>query len=216
MASTHFTGAELERIKAAVAEAENHSSGEIVPYYVDRSDDYDEAVWRGGVLFGAVALLTFYCIRTFSSIWMPLDLTQVLFAILLAVALGNGLTYWIPPLRRWLAGRRLLDRRVAARALEAFVAEEVFNTRDRSGILIFLSLFEHRVHVIGDSGINARVKPADWEDIVEIIVSGIKSGNAADGLVHAIEKCGALLKHKEVVLRADDRNELSDNLRIGK
>lgn len=215
MANTRFTPEDLERIKNAVAGAEGHTSGEIVPYYVESSDEYEEAVWRGGVLLGTAALLIFYGIRTFTAVWMPIDLTQILFVILLSAGLGSALAYWLPPLRRLLAGRRLIDRRVAARALEAFVSEEVFQTRDRTGILIFLSMFEHRVHVIGDSGINERVKPADWEDIVEIITSGIKSGRAGEGLVLAIEKCGDLLKRKEVERRADDTNELPDGMRVG-
>lgn len=215
MSKSRFSAADLEKIKAAVAAAEGHTSGEIVPYYVERSDDYDEAVWRSGVFFGAAALLVFYVIRTFTPIWLPFGLTQTLFIILLAAGIGTALAFWLPPLRRIFAGNYLLKRRVAARALEAFVSEEVFQTRDRTGILIFISLFERRVQVIGDSGINARVTPGDWEDVVEIIVNGIKSGQAAEGLIRAIEKCGDLLKTKEVQRRVDDSNELSDSLRIG-
>ncbi|MEQ9364928.1 MAG: hypothetical protein RIF32_11825, partial [Leptospirales bacterium] len=177
---TRFTTEDLERIKAAVAGAEGQTAGEIVPFYVESSDEYEESVWRGGVLASTLALLTFYGLRTFTPIWMPFDLTETLFIILLAAGLGSGLTYWLPPLRRLLAGSALINRRTAARALEAFVSEEVFQTRDRTGILIFLSMFEHRVHIIGDSGINSRVKPGEWEDIVEIITSGIKSGRAAE------------------------------------
>ena len=57
MSRTHFSPEDLERIKAAVATAEGQTSGEIVPYYVERSDDYDESVWRGGVAAGLIALL---------------------------------------------------------------------------------------------------------------------------------------------------------------
>ncbi len=215
MSSIHFSTEDLERIKAAVAGAEGQTSGEIVPYYVESSDEYEESVWRGGVLASTVALLVFYGLRTFTPIWLPFDLTEVLFIILVAAGLGSGLTYWLPPLRRLLAGRALINRRVSARALEAFVSEEVFQTRDRTGILIFLSLFEHRVQIIGDSGINAKVKPGEWEDVVEIITSGIKSGRPAEGLVLAIEKCGDLLQRKEVHRRADDENELADGMRMG-
>ena len=151
MSSIHFSTEDLERIKAAVAGAEGQTSGEIVPYYVESSDDYEESVWRGGVLASTLTLLVFYGLRTFTPIWLPFDLTEVLFIILLSAGLGSGLTYWLPPLRRLLAGRALINRRVSARALEAFVSEEVFQTRDRTGILIFLSLFEHRVQIIGDS-----------------------------------------------------------------
>lgn len=210
-----FSSEDLDRIKAAVAEAEGKTSGEIVPYYVEASDDYDEAVWRGGIFFGVLALFAFFLIRTFSGYWLPFGVNEILLGILLAAGIGMALAMWVRPVRRWFAGRALLDRRTAARALEAFVEEEVFQTRDRTGILLFMSVFEHRVHVIGDSGINARVQQSDWDGVVELIVGGMKSGRPAEGLVRAIQKCGDLLQLKEVERRGDDTNELSDGLRIG-
>ena len=103
---------------------------------------------------------------------------------------------------------------MAQRAAEAFVSEEVFNTRDRSGILIFLSLLEHRVMVVGDTGINARVKAQEWHAIVKTIVDGIVAGRPAEGLIEGIRQRGALLALKGVARRSDDRDELPDSLRM--
>ena len=132
-----------------------------------------------------------------------------------AGALGILVAMAIRPIRLALAGKALIDRRVAARALEAFVEQEVFDTRDRTGILIFLSLYERRVQVIGDSGINARVPEGAWQEVVDIIVSHMKTGTPGAGLVKAIEKCGELLRTSGVEIRPDDTNELSDGLRRG-
>jgi putative membrane protein len=97
--------------------------------------------------------------------------------------------------------------------MEAFVAEEVFNTKDRTGILIFLSLLEHQVLVIGDSGINAKVQQAEWDSVVHTIVEGMKAHKPADGLIAAIRQCGELLHREGVAIKPDDKNELSDKLR---
>ena len=93
--------------------------------------------------------------------------------------------------------------------------EEVFDTRERTGILIFVSLFERRVEVVGDSGINARVDPDDWVHVVEDILVGVRKGQMAEGFVKAINRCGALLEEKGVEIREDDSNELSDSVRFG-
>jgi putative membrane protein len=106
-----------------------------------------------------------------------------------------------------------MERRVHQRATEAFLSEEVFNTRDRTGILIFLSLLERKVLVLGDSGINARVQQSDWHDIVQRVVSGIRSGKPAEGLTDAIHQCGLLLQKHGIAIRPDDKDELSDSLR---
>jgi putative membrane protein len=125
------------------------------------------------------------------------------------------LVQWVPALRRLLAGEELIDRRVTQRALQAFIEEEVFATRERTGILIFLSLMEHEVRVLGDAGINARVAQAEWEEVVRLITQGMRRGRAAEGLVEAIAQCGALLERCGVARRADDTDELGNAPRTG-
>ena len=117
-------------------------------------------------------------------------------------------------MRRLVLSGEEMDREVRQRAVEAFVEHEVFATRERTGVLIFLSLFERRVVVLGDSGINARVKPGEWDGIVAGIVAGIKRGQPGQALVEAIGRCGELLQREGVERRADDANELPDRLHL--
>jgi putative membrane protein len=130
-------------------------------------------------------------------------------------ALGVILVHFFPLLKRAFAGNNLLELRVAQRAAQAFINEEVFATRDRTGILLFLSLFEHKVIVVGDSGINAKVHQTEWSDVVDRVVRGINAGRSAEGLIDAIHQCGTLLKMHGVKRRSDDTNELSNRLRMG-
>ncbi len=211
--SSLFSPADRERIAAAVRKAESRTSGEIVPYVVGRSDSYEEAEWRCGALLGAATLAAFSIIYSYTSIWLPLSVAELVIAALLAGVVGVLLPKMIPPVKRLFAGEALMHTRVAQRAAEAFISEEVFKTRDRTGILIFLSMLEHKVLVLGDSGINAKVKPEDWNDIVNRIVLGIRSGKTAEGLLDGIEQCGILLQKHGVAIRPDDTDELPDSLR---
>lgn len=213
-ASKLFSQSDLNRISAAVKEAERRTSGEIVPYVVDRSDSYTEAEWRGGVLAGTATLVAFMVQQESSHSWMQPGLAQVIIVSMVAFLAGALAVRYVPFCKRLLVGRAAMDRRVHQKAAEAFVAEEVFDTRERTGVLIFLSLFEHKVVVIGDSGINAKVKHSDWEGIVQLIVAGIQSRKAADGLISAIGQCGDLLERAGVAIRKNDADELSDNLRL--
>lgn len=213
-----FTDADKQRIREAVAAAEEKTSGEIVPYIVPRSGDYEVAVWRGAValailaLFGA--LLTFQFYDGWGLTWLYAGWGTALLT-LLAGTVGAFCTAFIPPLKRFLAGRDRLARIVHQRAMEAFVEEEVFDTRDRTGILLFISLFEHRIEVLGDTGINESVSPDDWTEVVLCVRDGIKSDRIAEGLVEAIGMCGRLLERRGVEIRPDDTDELSNRLRIG-
>jgi putative membrane protein len=211
----YFSKADKARIEAAVKSAEQKTSGEIVPYVVEISDFYDVAEWRAAGLLGVIALGAFVGVRRFSTAWLPIDLAEVALITVLAAGLGALLVRFAAPLKRFFAGRRLLERRVHQRAAEAFIAEEVFATRGRTGIMIFLSLLEHQVLVVGDAGISAKVKQSEWDDIVRTIVSATREGKPTDGIVSAIQKCGTLLQREGVKIRPDDTDELPDNLRIG-
>ncbi|GJQ21575.1 MAG: hypothetical protein HBSIN02_19300 [Bacteroidia bacterium] len=216
MTRRFFSSEDLEKISRAVKEAEKRTAGEIVPYFVERSDTYDVAAWRGGALFASIAVVAIALLHLLTETWHGLGPLEIGIIILGALGLGVFITHRVAPLKRLLAGNDLLELRVAQRAAQAFIAEEVFKTRDRTGILLFLSLLEHKVLVVGDSGISARVEQSEWRDVVETITRGIQTGKPADGLIEAIRKCGILLQKKGVRRHRADRNELGNKLRIGK
>jgi putative membrane protein len=210
-----FSASDRERIEAAVKEAELRTSGEIVPYVVERCDDYEEAEWRGTLLLSLAGFVAVTVVRAGFNEWLPVDVTGITLVTLGCALAGFSLVRFIPAVKRRLAGRGLLHRRVSQRAAEAFLAEEVFATRERTGILLFASMLERTAIVMGDSGINARVRPEDWQDIVRLLTSEISRGRPADGFVAAIGASGTLLEREGVARRADDRDELSDSLRTG-
>ncbi len=210
-----FSPGDLDKIQAAVKEAESRTSGEIVPYVVEQSDPYEEAVWRCAGLITLLTLVSMFFVHRFTDFWFPVSVRELALATMLAGGLGAVAAHFIPLLKRFFAGKDTLHRRVTTRATEAFVSEEVFNTRDRTGILIFISSFEREVIVLGDSGINAKVEQHEWDRIVEMIITGINTKKSADGLIDAIRACGELLERKGIEKRADDKDELSDSLRLG-
>jgi putative membrane protein len=207
---------DLDRIREAVSRAEERTAGEIVPVVMPRSDDYTDAIWRGT---GAAVLLTLMAVMLTLRFYTGWGLGWlfapwgVALSVLAAGTVGALLTRYIYPLQRLLAGSERLDETVHRRALQAFVEEEVFDTRDRTGILLFVSLREHRIEVLGDTGINQHVEPDDWAEVVARIRRGIKNDNLTEGLVEAVEMCGRLLERKGVDVRPDDENELTDTVR---
>lgn len=206
---------DLDRISAAVKEAEAKTSGEIVPYVVEQSDPYEEALWRGAGFVAVLVLFSMFFAYRFTDWWFPIGVRELALLVMLKASFGAAAVYFIPSLKRFFAGRDLMDRRVKQRAQEAFLSEEVFNTKERTGILIFVSLLEHKVFVLGDSGINAKVEQREWDVIVDEVIREIKSGRIAEGLVAGILSAGSLLQRKGVERRADDRDELANELRRG-
>lgn len=207
-----FSQADLEAIKAAVQEAEARTSGEIVPYVVERSDDYQNAIWKGAALGALLGPMAALAIHRWSDLWgIPLGIW-----IALPAPLGGAVGYLLAllhPVRRWLAGEHTLDARARRRAGAAFLEQEVFRTRNRTGILLFVSLFERRVVLLADSGIHQKVEEGAWEAITRRLAEGIRSGRPGPALIEAIRACGELLQKHGVERQADDQDELSNELR---
>lgn len=207
-----FSPDDLEEIERRVGEAEASTGGEIVPYVVDACDPYPEAAWTataaGALLTPLLAVLLHVGLGLWGgdwSLWMALP-----------ALLGGGAGWlagrFVAPLRRLLVPAELLERRVGLRAASAFVEEEVFATRDRTGILLFVALFEHRVLVLADAGIHAEVAPEEWQGIAADTAAGIKAGRPGRALADAVTRCGELLARR-VERRRDDVDELSDEVR---
>jgi putative membrane protein len=210
-----LSDADREAVRAAVAEAEKRTSGEIVPYVVPASDAYPNALWKGAA-FGALAgPLLALALHRLWDLWGSHFELWLLMPAAAGAAIGFLLAAFVPPVKLWLAGDEMLELRTRQRAEMAFLEEEVFRTRERTGILLFLSLFEHRVVVLADSGIHTLVQPGQWEGIAAAIASGLRAGRAREALLEAIRSCGDLLERHGVARRADDVNELPDELRRG-
>jgi putative membrane protein len=209
-----FSPADLAAIEQAVKAAEGRTSGEIVPYVVGRSDDYPQAAWKAACAGALVAALAAAAVRAWGGFWGLPSPWWVALPPLAGAGLGLLAVGLVPALRRALVAPIDLEEAVARRAALAFLEQEVFSTAERTGILIFLSLFEHRVVVLGDAGINRAVAQQEWQAIVDEIVAGIRAGTPGAALARAIGRCGELLEHHRVERRPDDRDELPDYLRI--
>ena len=209
-----FSPDELAEIERAVKAAERRTSGEIVPYVVGRSDDYPQAAWKGACAGALVAALAAAAVRAWGGFWGPAPAWWLALPPLAGAALGLLAVALVPPLRRALVAGADLEEAVGRRAGLAFLEQEVFKTAERTGILIFLSLFERRVVVLGDAGINRAVAQEKWQAIVDEIVAGIRAGTPGAALSRAIGRCGELLERHRVERRPDDRDELPDHLRI--
>lgn len=207
-----ISAAEAAAIRAAVEAAERETGGEIVPLALAEADEYPVALWKGAALFGLAAALAGGAFDFWRPVWLtrPEGYTA---ALAIGMLLGGLAGQWIPALRRWLCGGALLERRLELRAREAFLAHQVFATRDRTGILIAVAAFEHRVTILADQGIHAVVPAGTWERLAGDTAAVVRSQGPGAGLLLAVERAGAILRESGLARRSDDRNELADEVR---
>jgi putative membrane protein len=204
-----FSAEDRQKIRAAVAAAEEGTRGEIVPMVVLASGRYEATHLLGALL----ALLTLSAMlilerEDWGSKYSP---ALMLIFVVLAYALGN-LIGSLPTLLRWLTPDDHMDLQVRRRAEAAFYEHGLHKTREASGILIMISQLEHRVQILADRAINEKVPPKTWDAVVQRLVQSMKDGRPTDGLCQAIKQCGELLAVHFPARPSDNPDELADDL----
>ncbi len=139
---------------------------------------------------------------------------MIFLSITLVGIVGGVASNYIGLIQKIFVSQNHLDRSTKQRAETAFMQEEVFNTRHRTGIMIFISFFEREVIVMADRGISKVVDQKEWDKIVQGIIKNIKVGKVIEGIEGAILRCGEILLEKGFHKTTDDVNELRDDLRI--
>ncbi|MDH4317596.1 MAG: hypothetical protein OEV64_04330 [Desulfobulbaceae bacterium] len=207
-ADNFFSNDEKTRISEAIKEVETNTSGEVAVMVVDQSDKYPEAIMLGGILLGCLGSLLITDIFFLDSLWhfLPLAFGLALLSGILLNKLPQGKLPFI--------SRTVLEERVRDRALRAFYEQQLYKTRDNTGVLFFLSLFEHKVWVLADEGIYQKIDQKELNGYALEVAASVKQGKAAEGLCREIARIGKILAH-HFPIKDDDSNELSNEVITG-
>lgn len=223
----HLSPSDLAAIEAAVRDAETRTTGEIYCVVSEESSAYGETplAWAAGVALLAPALLLLggvhVSIPDLFTNWSAsqvgaaiegaargaligtIALQAVLFAATAALAT-------IPAIRRWLTPMGLKRDRVRRRAAEQFVAKNLHLTRERTGVLIFVSFGERMAELIADEGIAQHVEAHVWDRAMAALTEGLKRAEPAAGFTAAIGLCADVLAERFPQRVGDNPNELPD------
>lgn len=214
-----FSEQEKARIREAVKKAESKTSGEIATAIIPQSNDYAIFELLAALLIGLVYSVVMIAMSSEIESWLSkmfwnyhvtiltgFYIFSTFIVILIFYLLAN-----IPAVDRLIVPNKLQQAWVKRRAGQHFFESGVAHTRDATGILIFISVLEHRVELLADKGISQKVSADKWQEIVNGIIEGIKTGKLCDRLCLAITECGDLLA-KDFPIKHDDENELSDGI----
>jgi putative membrane protein len=201
--------ADQHKIETCVHEAESHTRGEIVVMVVPASYHYPVAGLLGATAFSApVALALTPALGGLfwagpSNLWVFLAVMIPLFLVF------HETVKRIPILRRWFIGGKEMEGEVREAAHIHFLRKGLYRTREETGVLIYISIFERRVCVLGDRGINATIPETQWNGVVGMIVEAIKDGRPAEGICQAVAEVGRILQEK-FPIRQGDQDELGN------
>jgi len=212
---------DMKQISSAVNKAESKTSGEIATAMIKESYNYAIYELMFAVIIGFIYFVAMMFFAGSIEQWLQGKFWDYSvhylimfygFSTFIVIALfyffGN-----ISSIDRLIVPQKIRLQKVQERATRYFMESGVFNTKDRTGILIFISIMERRVELLADSGINAMISKDKWQDIVNNIIKGIKENDITTHLTRSIDECGNLLA-EHFPIQADDKNELTDDIDV--
>ena len=210
------------RVSAAIAAAEAKSDGEIIAITTEQSDAYHDVGLHWAVLAMVAVLAYFAALPGQLEGWYDLLqgwsaepglrelLTLLLFFALLKFLVVLFLLKW-RPLRMLLTPGATKTRRVRRRAVMLFKTGAERRTVGRTGILIYLSMAEHRAEIVADEAITSVTTPETWGEAMAELLADVKQGKPADGIIAAIDIIGEVLA-QHFPKSGEDTNEIPDKL----
>ncbi len=210
-----LTEEERKKIEQKIVELEHKSSGEIVVYCAKSSHSYTSAIFIAA--FGGFFIMNLFGFYEYFITWGEINKNLILWLSvqnIIGAVIAGTLTYLIPKLKIMMVNNSKIEEMIFTKAKDVFLNMELFKTSDRTGILIYISLLEHKVIVLGDKGINAVIDPEEWDTMVNNVVKGIKEKNPFKGIMNAINDCERVLLKHGFVVKPNDINELPNHLII--
>jgi putative membrane protein len=219
----NISAADHKRVSEAIAAAESHSDGEIVAIATEASDRYHDVAlhWAVLALIGVLAwaaALPEWLLAAHEAVtggWRPApSMRELLFFVMILAVLAFTLVLLLlrfMPLRLALTPRATKARRVRRRAIELFKAGAERRTVGRTGILIYLSMGEHRAEIVADEAITGVTSPETWAEAMAALLEQAREGRFADGIIAAIELVGGVLA-EHFPKSAGNPNEIPDKL----
>lgn len=211
------------RIDAAIAAAECGTDGEIMVIASDASDAYHDVALHWSL---AAALLALALLASFPALytgivdwmaggWVHEWTVREYLSLALFMAAGKFIGVWLilswRPLRLALTPRATRRRRVRRRAILLFKASTERRTATRTGVLLYISQAERMAEIVVDEAIHARVPNEGWGEAMTALISELREGRPAEGVVAAVGAIGAILA-EALPRTGTDPNELPDRL----
>jgi putative membrane protein len=198
--------AEKARIEEAVREAETKTTGEFITVIAAKSSDY--------LYFPTLAAAGIVLLLSGLVLLLPLDprpRIDIFYAGQVAAFIVLALAFRWPPLKMALVSRSLQEERARRHAHQQFLDLGLSSTKDRTAVLLFVSVAEHYVEIIADRGIQAHADAKVWDAIVADFTAKVRAGQVADGFIAAIDACTAVMAEHHP-WHPGDVNELPNRL----
>jgi len=210
--------AEKVSLESRIASAETNTRAEIMTVIARQSDGYRyiPILWAALIALSVPGFYFLYSTWVSDGwIYPGTDHPENIYPIQVLVFLGLGMLFQLPAARLWMIPNIVKRQRAARHAREQFFLQNLHQTTDRTGVLIFVSVAEHYVEIIVDNGIANKIDNQEWADTVNDFIGDLRLGHIAQGFDRAIDHCERVLSEHfpaEQGRSESTQNELPNHL----
>lgn len=145
-----------------------------------------------------------------SHFWIgPDNMWLFVACFLLFFMTAHQLVKRLPRLKRLFLSPQRAEEEVCQAATTSFFTEKLYKTKAENGILIYISVFERRVWILADSGINEKIPQERWQELVDFVSDGVRNERRCEAICEAVSRIGTILA-EYFPIEKDDKNELHD------
>jgi len=212
-ANTLFSSGDREQISQRIARLEQQTDAEVVCAVATESGRYDRAESLCGLAMGLMALISGNKLAGMGG-WDTSTALSLGLQVILVVGgfiLGSVLASYWHGLRRLFVSQGEMVSEVSRSVHQVFSQHGVGGTKQRGGVLIYLSLFERRFEVRCDRAVAEKIHSSDLEAVRDAVLNQVRRGDPVGGLIAGLDRAEAILT-KAIPASGSATDSLSNDL----
>ncbi len=188
--SKHIQTEELEQIAETIKTIEAKTDAEIITVIANKSSTTKHVKY----LLYLIVITFVHLVFSTLDYYFLIEPDAFLMALtyLLAIPLSFLLSHY-NFIQRLLTPKCDQKFQAESQAEREFYVQRLYMTKNKTGLLIYVSLLEKQVIVLADEKITEKLPKDSWQGMIQLIIKGIKNKSLKDGLVDALENISTKL-----------------------
>ncbi len=192
-----------EKVKLKISKTEDKTVAEIVPAIIPYSDNYSASYYRCSLFFACLlVILSFF-------VYPDKHFAGHVKYFCAGYLIGLSLTY-VKAVKRFFVTKDEIIEETMQKAYQIFLEHKIHQTSNRSGVLLFLSLFEKRAIVLADKAINDKLDPETWNELIDGLTNSIRTDGLENAFLNSLDQISEILIDN--FPGSEKENELDDSL----
>lgn len=188
-----LTKNEKQLVENKIRDLQDKTTGAVIPIFLKKAHFYPLAHYKMGLILMVLALALLYYVPLYYPPLAPLHNPQWFILFTLGPFIVGYLLAFIPKLKRLLTSNREMQECFYQKGIQIFFEQNIHTSKERDSVLVIISLFEKRIQILADTGVNALVSPSSWNQAVSQFSREVQESDLISATLKTLDKIGEVL-----------------------